>query len=245
LPTLTDRLQNAFPFFGDDMVRTGGIGEFIASGLGPTWLEAARRIARAGWRAEVHSLSQTDFRTEIEGFEAVNAETPITDLRWVVAHVPFITAEYVDRLRALGGGLSLTGWRYLTGTPAAAGPPFRMIVDSGIHAGMSSDGMQIAPMNPFIHAYYATTGRNALGVLINDGQQISRRELLDLYTRHNAWFLGGPDEDQLGTLEVGRLGDVAVLDRDYFSVPDEELRRVSSVLTVVGGAIVHSTRKVD
>jgi predicted amidohydrolase YtcJ len=245
LPTLTARLQNAFPFFGNDMVRTGGIGEFIAAGLGPNWLEAARRVARAGWRAEVHSLSPTDFRTEIEGFEAVNAETPIGNLRWVVAHVPFITRDYVDRLKAIGGGLSLTGWRYLAGTGTAAGPPFRMIVDSGIPTGMSSDGMQIAPMNPFIHAYYATTGRNALGAVINDGQQISRRELLDLYTRTNAWFLGGPDDDQLGTLEVGRLGDVAVLDRDYFSVPDDRLRQVSSVLTVVGGAIVHSTGKVD
>lgn len=245
LPTLTDRLNNQFPFFGNDMVRTGGIGEFVAAGIGATWLEAAKKVARAGWRAEVHSVSQTDFRTEIEGFEAVNAETPITGLRWVVAHVPFITRDYVDRLKALGGGLSLTGWRYLTGTATAAGPPFRMIVDSGIPAGMSSDGMQIAPMNPFIHAYYATTGRNALGALINDGHQISRRELLDLYTRDNAWFLGGPDDDQLGTLEVGRLGDVAVLDRDYFTVPDDQLRQVSSVLTVVGGAIVHSTGKVD
>jgi len=245
LPTLTDRLQNAFPFFGDDMVRTGGIGEFIAAGLGPAFLEAARRVARAGWRAEVHSLTQTDYRTEIETFETVNAETPIGDLRWVVAHVPFITRDYVDRLAAIGGGLSLTGWRYLAGTATAAGPPFRMIVDSGIHAGMSSDGMQIAPMNPFIHAYYATTGRNALGALINDGQQVSRRELLDLYTRNNAWFLGEPDENQLGTLEVGRLGDVAVLDRDYFSVPEDRLRQTSSVLTVVGGAIVHSTGKVD
>ncbi|GIJ73237.1 amidohydrolase [Virgisporangium ochraceum] len=245
LPTLTDRLNNQFPFFGDDMVRTGGIGEFVAAGIGATWLEAAKKVARAGWRAEVHSLSQTDFRTEIEGFEAVDAETPITGLRWVVAHVPFITRDYVDRLKALGGGLSLTGWRYLTGTATAAGPPFRMIVDSGIPAGMSSDGMQIAPMNPFIHAYYATTGRNALGAVINDGQQISRRELLDLYTRDNAWFLGGPDDDQLGTLEVGRLGDVAVLDRDYFTVPDDQLRQVSSVLTVVGGAIAHSTGRVD
>jgi predicted amidohydrolase YtcJ len=227
------------------MVRTGGIGEFIASGFGPAFLEAARRVARAGWRAEVHSLSQTDYRTEIETFETVNAETPIGALRWVVAHVPFITSDYVARLNAIGGGLSLTGWRYLAGTATSAGPPFRMIVDSGIHAGMSSDGMQIAPMNPFIHAYYATTGRNALGVLINGGQQISRRELLDLYTRRNAWFLGAPDEDQLGTLEVGRLGDVAVLDRDYFSVPDDRLRQTSSVLTVVGGAIVHSTGKVD
>jgi hypothetical protein len=244
LPGLTQRLQNAFPFFGDDMVRTGGIGEFIAFGLGPTWLEAARRVARAGWRAEVHSLSQTDYRTEIEGFETVNAEIPIGHLRWVVAHVPFITEDYVDRLKALGGGLSLTGWRYLAGTGTNAGPPFRMIVDNGIRAGMSSDGMQIAPMNPFIHAYYAVTGRNARGDVINVGQQISRQEVLDLYTRANGWFLGEPDEAQLGTLEVDRLGDLAVLDRDYFTVPEDEIRRVRSVLTVVGGNIVHNSEKV-
>ena len=241
LPGLTERLRNAFPFFGDDMVRTGGIGEFIAQGLGPTWLEAARRVARAGWRAEVHSLSTTDFQTEIQGYETVDAEFPIGDLRWVVAHVPFITEEYVHRLDALGGGLSLTGWRYLAGTATSAGPPFRMIVDSGIHAGMSSDGMQIAPMNPFIHAYYAVTGRNARGELINGGQQISRHEVLDLYTRANGWFLGRPDEHQLGTLEVDKLGDVVVLDRDYFTVGENELRRVRSDLTAVGGTVVHES----
>jgi predicted amidohydrolase YtcJ len=245
LPELTQRLRNAYPFFGDDLVRTGGIGEFLASGLGPTWLDAARRVAAAGWRAEVHSLTQTDFQTEIQGFEAVNAEHSIAGLRWVVAHVPFITRDYVDRLKAIGGGVNLTGWRYLAGTPAQNGPPFRMIVDSGIHAGMSSDGMQIAPMNPFIHTYYATTGRNALGQLINDGQQISRQELLSLYTSANGWFLGGPDEHRLGTLEEGRLGDVVVLDRDYFTVPDEALRSVRPVLTVVGGTIVHNTGEVN
>jgi predicted amidohydrolase YtcJ len=240
LPGLTQRLRNAFPFFGDDLVRTGGIGEFLAAGLGPTWLEAARRVAAAGWRAEVHSLTPTDFQTEIQGYEAVNAQTPITDLRWVVAHVPFITREYLDRLNALGGGVNLTGWRYLAGTAASAGPPFRTIVDSGIHAGMSSDGMQIAPMNPFIHAYYAVTGRNALGEVINAGQQITREELLALYTRHNAWFLGGPDEDQLGTIEVGKLGDLVVLNRDYFTIPVADLRQVRSALTVLGGKVVHS-----
>ena len=88
-----------------------------------------------------------------------------------------------------------------------------MIVDNGIPVGMSSDGMQIAPMNPFIHAYYATTGLNALGNQINPGQQITRQELLELYTRDNQWFLGDKDEDLLGSLEVGRLGDVAVLYR--------------------------------
>jgi predicted amidohydrolase YtcJ len=242
VPTLTERLKNAFPFFGNDWVRTGGIGEFLAQGLGPNWLEAARRVAQAGWRGEVHSLSPTDFQTEIQGFETVNAEFPITDLRWVVAHVPFITEDYVNRLKAVGGGLSLTGWRYLAGSPTGNGPPFRMIVNNGINAGMSSDGMQIAPMNPWLHMYYATTGLNARGVLINGGQQITRQEVLELYTSRNGWFLR--EEDQLGSIEEGKLGDLVVLDRDYFTVPDEELKQIRSVLTVVDGQIVHDSGEV-
>jgi predicted amidohydrolase YtcJ len=115
-----------------------------------------------------------------------------------------------------------------------------MLVDSGIPVGLSSDGMQIAPMNPWIHAYYATTGLNALGSQINPGQQLTRAEVLDHYTRANGWFLGGQDEDLLGTLEVGRIGDVVVLSGDYFAVPDEDLKKLHSVLTVLGGRVVHS-----
>lgn len=238
LPELRQRLRNQFQFFGDDVLNTGGIGEFIAQGVGPTFAEAARVVAEARWRAEVHSLSATDFMNEISAFELAHSEFPIDDLRWVIAHVPFITEPWVDRLKAIGGALSLTGWRYLAGTATGNGPPFRMIVDNGIQAGMSSDGMQIAPMNPWIHMYYATTGRNALGQAINSAQAISRLEVLRLYTAANGWFLR--KEDKLGTIETGKLADVAVLDRDYFTVPDSQLRQVRSALTIVDGNIVHS-----
>jgi predicted amidohydrolase YtcJ len=237
LITLTERLRNSYKFFGDDMVRTGGIGEFI-SGNNMVFVEAARRIARAGWRAEVHSLSPMDFQQEIQGYEAAHAEIPISDLRWVVAHVPFITEPWVNRLKAIGGGLSLTGWRYLAGTPEQSGPPFRMILDNGIHVGMSSDGMQIAPMNPWLHMYYATTGMNARQVLINGAQKITRQEILKLYTANNGWFLR--EEDRIGTIEIGKLADVAVLSDDYFTVTDESLKKIRAVLTVVGGNIVHN-----
>ncbi|CAI4215483.1 unnamed protein product [Parascedosporium putredinis] len=245
LPSLEQRLKNSYKFFGNDMVRTGGIGEFISANQtgGPLFDEAARRIAQAGWRVEVHSLTSTDFKTEIEAFEAVNTEHSIQELRWVVAHVPLITDEYLERLKAIGGGVTLTGYLYLAGRGPKAGPPFRAILDSGIPVGMSSDGMQIAPMNPWVHAYYATTGKNALGELINEGQQITRQELLELYTSKNQWFLGGPDEKLLGAIEVGRLGDLIVLNDDYFFVEDEELKKLRSVLTIVGGNIVHSTGK--
>jgi predicted amidohydrolase YtcJ len=173
----------------------------------------------------------------------------VRDTRWVVAHVPGITQEWIDRLQAIGGNLSLTGWQYLAGAlPTStvapyAGPPFRMIVDSGnradgIHSGMSSDGMQIAPMNPWLHMYYATTGLNTRKVQINPGQQISRQEVLSLYTSRNGWFLH--EEDQLGTIEEGKLADLVVLNYDYFSVQDEDLKKIRSILTVVDGEVVYN-----
>jgi len=265
-PELVQRLKNAFPFIGNEWVKTGGIGEFIAQGVNDAspFKEAAKKVARAGWRAEVHSLGRrntpasapADFEFEIQGFEAANAEVHgiVRDRRWVIAHVPGVTQEWIDRLQAIGGNLSLTGWQYLAGNPTAstvapyAGPPFRMIVDSsnrpdGIHAGMSSDGMQIAPMNPWIHMYYATTGLNARGVLINGGQQVSRQEVLSLYTRENGWFLR--EEDELGTIEPGKLADLVVLNSDYFAVPNEDLKKIRSVLTVVGGNVVYDGGVLD
>jgi len=265
-PELAQRLKNAFPFLGNDMVKTGGIGEFIAAGTSATspFVAAAKRVAAAGWRAEVHSLGRrnaptsnpADFELEIMGFEAANLESPgvVRERRWVIAHVPGITQEWIDRLQAIGGNLSLTGWQYLAGNPTAstvapyAGPPFRMIVDSGkrpdgIHAGLSSDGMQIAPMNPWLHMYYATTGINARKVLINPNQQISREEALSLYTRQNGWFLR--EEDELGTIESGKLADLVVLNSDYFAVPDEDLKKIRSVLTVVGGNVVYDGGVLD
>jgi predicted amidohydrolase YtcJ len=260
-PELLQRLKNAFPFFGNEWVKTGGIGEFIAQGVAVPgrFLEAARRVAKAGWRAEVHSLGvratptspPPDFELEISAFKTVggvDGEYPgiVADKRWVIAHVPGITQASIEEFKSFGGSLSLTGWRFLSGTiPAVsvtpfAGPPFRWIVDSGIHAGMSSDGMQIAPMNPWIHMYYATTGINASGVVINPGQQITRAEVLRLYTADNGWFLR--EENELGTIEVGKLADLVVLNNDFFTVSNEDLKRINSVLTIIGGKVMHDTK---
>lgn len=249
-PGLRARLENAFPEFGDDMLRTVGIGEFTAgtspiiTEATPVWENGTRRVAEAGWRNENHSLTPTDFRTIIDGWQRLHEslEPPgLTELRWVLAHAPFITEEYVEKLRALGGGVSvLGGWRWLTGTADANGPPFRMLLDSGIPVGMSSDGMQISPMNPWITLYYAVTGKNARGELINPGQTLDRGEALRLYTAANGWFLN--EEHVLGTIEPGKLADLVVLSADYFdpaAVPNEDIKSIHSVLTMVGGRIVH------
>lgn len=251
-PKLRARLDNVFPDYGNDMLKLLGIGEFTAGTSPiiamptPEWENGTRLVAAAGWRNENHSLTPNDFITIIDGWERINAMLPppgITDQRWVLAHAPFITREYADKLKALGAGVSvLGGWRYISGTAQQNGPPFRMLVDSGMPVGMSSDGMQISPMNPWIGLYYVVTGKNARGELINAGQTLARDEALRLYTAANGWFLN--EEDVLGSIEVGKYADLAVLSADYFdadAVPDEAIKRITSVLTVVDGRIVHGS----
>jgi hypothetical protein len=251
-PHLRARLDNVFPDYGDDMLKLLGIGEFTAgnspiiAAVTPEWENGTRLVAEAGWRNENHSLTPNDFATIVDGWERINASLPppgIADQRWVLAHAPFITQQYVDKLKALGAGVSvLGGWRWISGTAQQNGPPFRMLVDSGIPVGMSSDGMQISPMNPWIGLYYVVTGKNARGELINAGQTLERGEGLRLYTAANGWFLS--EEDRLGSIEVGKYADLAVLSADYFdagATPDEDIKRIESVLTVVDGRIVHGS----
>ena len=145
----------------------------------------------------------------------------------------------VNRFKAIGAGLAVhPGSRYL-GT-AGGGPPFRMILDSGIHVGVGSDAAQVTTLSPWAMISYMVTGRNAGGELVNNGQQITREEALRLYTAENGWFFH--EEDTLGSIEAGKLGDLVVLSDDYFDrtqVPDENIRQLKSVLTVVDGKVVY------
>jgi predicted amidohydrolase YtcJ len=175
----------------------------------------------------------------VEAFEAVNKTVPIEPLRWSIAHAPAIDLAMLNRLKAIGAGMAIHPFQYLAGGPKA-GPPVKTIVDSGIRAGIGSDSAQISTLNPWLMIYYVVTGRNSSGQLINDGQQIGREEALRLYTRANGWFL--KEEQALGSIEPGKLADLVVLSADYFdqkAVPDEAIKRLQSVLTVVDGRVVH------
>jgi len=173
----------------------------------------------------------------------VNAVTPIKDLHWSIAHAPRIDQATVNRLKAMGAAIAVHPFGYLAGAPGA-GPPLRMILDSGIHAGAGSDSAQISTLDPWLMIYYMVTGKNASGVLINDKQQVTRAEALRLYTADNGWFLH--EENQLGSIEVGKLGDLVALSDDYFDpakVPDEAIKKLKSVLTVVDGKVVYDDLK--
>jgi predicted amidohydrolase YtcJ len=252
LPELRERLKNQFQFFGDDMLRTGAIGEWAAPFGAPgsnnhaVWREAQRLVAQARWRNENAQTSVANIGHVIDAYEAVDAEFGITDLRWGLQHGDLATEEQLQRLKNLNVGISTSGfrWQSTATTPPAnpVGPLFPQMVASGVQLGLHEDGVHIAPHNPWYALHYATTGLNVVGVQINPGQQISRQQALHLYTRGNAWYLNR--EDVLGSIEPGKFADLLVLDKDYFTVSDEEMRRIRPVMTVVDGQIVHDTGEV-
>src|SRR5579871_216197 len=250
VPILKQRMNNSFPGLGDDMLRLTGVGEFAAAwrfqgGTTPANYETALQlVAKHGWAFQQHTLSLNEDKITTDTFEKVNAVTPIADLRWSIGHVPKIDRPTLNRLKALGAGVAVHGWLYLSGTPTSGGPPFRTTLDRGAHVGAGSDAAAVSAVDPWLETYYITTGKNAAGELINPGQQITRQEALRLYTAENGWYTH--EENTLGTIEPGKLADVAVLSDDYFNatkVPDEALKRLKSVLTIIGGAVVYDATR--
>jgi hypothetical protein len=244
VPILSERLRNDFLGFGDDMMRVSGIGEFATSwplfGQKPpdNYEAALSRIARAGWAFQQHSLSPAENELTVKTFETVNKTTPIANLRWSLAHVGTVDAATINRLKAIGGAIAVHPFQFLAG--GRGGPPLRTIVDSGIKVGAGSDSAQISTLNPWLVISYMVTGKALDGTVINAGQQLTRMEALRLYTAENGWFL--KEEATLGTIESGKLADLVVLSDDYFDaarVPDDAIRRIRSVLTVVDGKVVH------
>ncbi|MEI9815223.1 MAG: amidohydrolase family protein [Acidobacteriota bacterium] len=240
LPELKERLRNQFQFFGDDMLRTGAIGEWAAPlGSGAVWQEAQRLVAQAGWRNENAVQNLAGLRQVVEAYEAVNKQWDITNLRWVVHHVPEVNADLLTRLKALGCGVEMGAFRWVTSADpkVIAGPAFRTIVDHGVTVGVHGDGVHIAPLNPWQHIYYMVTGVNSFGDRVNGDQNVTRAEALRLFTRNNAWFLRM--EEKIGSIEAGKLADLAVLDRDYFTVPEVEIKKIRATMTIVDGKVVH------
>jgi predicted amidohydrolase YtcJ len=244
-PVLAERLRNSFNGFGDDMLKVSGIGEFATGwplfGQKPptNYVAALNLIAKEGWAFQQHSLSVAENELTASAFETVNKTTPIADLRWSIAHVGTIDQPMVNRFKAIGAGIAVHPFQFLAA--GRGGPPLRMIVDSGVRVGAGSDSAQISTLNPWNVISYMVTGKGSNGTLINDGQQLTRMEAIRLYTVENGWFL--KEEDRLGSIEPGKLADLVVLSEDYFDsakVPDEAIRRLRSVLTVVDGRVVHN-----
>ena len=252
LPLLRARLDNQMPGLGDDWVRVAGVGERVGGGEAPGDAEwdangrptpqyeaAVRLIAQRGWALQQHSTALEDAKRHVDLWERVNADVPLGPLRWTLAHVRGIDRATLDRLKAIGVGVSIAGSRYMS-EGDRPGPPIAAIVASGIRASYGSDNPTNPPTNPWLHMYAIVTGRNYANRQIEGDQTLSRIEALRLYTISGAWF--SRDEDRLGSIEPGKLADAVVLSDDFLDperVPDEAIKRLHSILTIVGGRVVH------
>ncbi|MCH9007450.1 amidohydrolase family protein [candidate division KSB1 bacterium] len=223
---------------GDNWLDFTTTGEFVVGGFGDTgapFSDAYLQIAERGWSLRQHSISNGENDAHISAFEAVNATIPIADLRWALEHVFSITGNDISRLKDIGAGVTVQNQQYLLGR---SGPPYRDLVDSGIPVGGGTDASAISPLTPWVSLYHMVSGRVASGAVANAGQQITRLEALRTYTTGSAWYTF--DEADLGSIEVGKLADLVVLSDDYLTVPEEEIRNLSSVLTIIGGEVVHA-----
>jgi len=242
---------------GDGMLRFNGIGERVTFGMynndNPTEEQKEKFYQVARWAAErdmavtVHWNNDRSVHHLLDVFERVDRDIPIRDLRWSIAHLHDASDTSLARMKALGVGWLMQDGLYFAASAflAARGPainrapPLRTALQLGLHVGGGTDANRVMDYNPFVSLKWMTDGRTVDGIPTRTASQlVSREEALRFYTQGSAWFTF--DEDKRGTLEPGRLADLAVLDKDYMTVPAEELGTLASLLTMVGGKIVYA-----
>ncbi|HSG66874.1 MAG TPA: amidohydrolase family protein, partial [Gammaproteobacteria bacterium] len=207
------------------------------------WRRIATEIARAGLPLQVHAHHRDTIDAFLDQIEAIHAQYPIRNLRWAFAHGNQLDAAQLERMKALGLYLALNPWVVINGavhheifgSAAYDFAALRTIEDSGITWGFGSDGSRANQILPFRTLHWAVTGRMVGGRQVTR-QTISREEALIAHTRKNAYLIFR--EDVLGSIEVGKLADLVVLDRDYLTIPAEEIKDIRPVMTVVDGRVV-------
>jgi predicted amidohydrolase YtcJ len=245
--------------FGDNMLRFSGIGERVTAAMNnndnPTDAEKERFYDVARWAAErgmavtVHWPNDASVNQLLDLFEQVSEDIPIRDLRWSVAHLNDASAETLERMRDMGVGWTVQlgmyyggeGFRQRAGAAAAGrAPAVVTAMRLGTATGMGTDAHRVATYNPFTALQWLLDGTTIGGTEIRSGAEIpSRQAALRLYSIGSAWF--SHDDDQRGSIEVGKLADIAVLSDDYLTMPVGEIGILESVLTIVDGNIVYAS----
>ena len=236
----TARMANATQGLGDGHYKAVRFGEQVlkAGATDEEIFEVFLRLAQGGWALSQHTIKHEEIERYLKIMERVAARVPVKDLRWTLEHVFEITPDQVERLKKIGVGLRVQDHDYIRNSNSSwdPGPPYRMLLESGIRLGAGSDSAVVGALNPWLGFYFMATGKDAGGTVLLPGQQISRKAALKLYTIDNAWF--NFEEQDMGSIEAGKLADLVVLDRDFLSVPEEELKQVKPLLTMVGGRAV-------
>ncbi|HKU84967.1 MAG TPA: amidohydrolase [Casimicrobiaceae bacterium] len=246
------RVCGLFIGFGDDpavakitraaLPDTGWTG-FVESANSPDEYRAYARLA-AHHDLRVHTIVGDRLAEILPILEDVDRTHPLARRRWVLEHVGRIRAQDIAVLKRLGIGITTIPvyqlWknadRYLGDADAGeSAVPHRMLLDAGIPLAAGTDNI---PYNPFftVWAMAARTERTS-GRVIGPGQRLAAGEGLRLLTRNGPWF--SFEEARKGTLEAGKLGDLAVLSDDPRDVPVDEIASISAVLTMAGGRVVH------
>jgi predicted amidohydrolase YtcJ len=248
---------------GENLVGSAGDFENFRSNrpdldANPKWTEelaaVVRELVRNRWPIRIHATYDETIRKVLGVFEQVDAEEKadgregFSNLRWAIDHAETIQPAQIARIKKLGGGVLIQNRMAFAGEDfaerygkEAAGhaPPIKALVDAGIPLGAGTDGTRVSSYNPWISLYWLVSGKSVGGTpLLAKEDRLDRAKALELYTVGSAYFSG--EEELKGRIAPGQYADLALLSADYFSVPEESIRAIESVLTVTGGKIVYA-----
>jgi predicted amidohydrolase YtcJ len=256
------------PGDGDDFYRVNGAGEMLVFSAADfedflvprpdmvpvmeSELKAViRHLVENRWPFRIHTTYNETIERVLNVYEEVNREIPFDGLHWFFDHCETITDRNIERVKALGGGIAVQNRMAFQGEyfverygaqQAKRTPPIRRMLEMGVPVGAGTDATRVSSYNPYLSLYWLITGKTVGGLsLYSQENQLDREEALKLYTMGSSWF--STEDGQKGAVAPGQLADLAVLSADYFSIPDEEIKRLESVLTIVGGKVVYATEE--
>jgi len=261
-------IQMARPGQGDDFFRLNGAGEMLVFSAAdfedfleprpdlPSRLETdledvVSLLAAHRWPFRLHATYDESITRFLNVFEKVHRAFPLDGLHWFLDHAETISERNIERVRALGGGIAVQHRMAFQGEYFAARygraavaqtPPIATMLKAGVPVGAGTDATRVANYNPWDSIYWLVSGRTVGGFeLYPEENRLSRMEALRLYTVGSAWF--STEQGRKGSIVAGQLADLAVLSEDFFSIPEERIKRLHSVLTVLGGTVVHATEE--
>ena len=245
-----------FAGFAETLIRGTGDGDVLSNPKGITVEAEAKEkfrkllhfFAEAGYNFHLHATQDNTARQLLTVIEEVNRETPFARQRIAFAHLEDATPETIARIKKLGGGVAVQDRMVLTGernlelwgeSKASNAPPLRTLIDSGVPLGAGTDAFRSANYSPMLCLWWLITGKTVAGSPIRDSKQnVTRAEALRMYTMGSAWFTFA--EKRKGSIEVGKLADLAVLNADYLTIAEDQIRSIESVLTMVGGRVMYA-----
>ena len=237
-----------FPGGGGGDVLTPGPEPIASQEAWDTWGRFGLAAAKAGVPVQLHTVTEKAIDAQLDQVEKIAKQVDIRPLRWAFMHMEAVTPAQVERMKKLNMFLAINPREVVSGgllhqvqgDKAFGMPPLKEIQDSGIMWGFGTDAFEVNQFRPFQTLYWAVTGKMVGGTVVNT-HTISREAALIAHTRSNAYLFFR--ENDLGSIQPGRFADLVVTDKDYLTVPAEQIKDIKSVLTVVGGRIVYDAAK--